>query len=40
MKAAANGDSQRVEELLLKEDANVSFKFQCKPAARTDYNVM
>ena len=24
VKAAANGDSQRVEELLLKEDANVS----------------
>ena len=25
VKAAANGDSQRVEELLLKEDANVRF---------------
>ena len=31
VKAAANGDSQRVEELLLKEDANVSSKIQCKP---------
>lgn len=31
VKAAANGDSQRVEELLLKEDANVSLNalFPC-----------
>ena len=32
VKAAANGDSQRVEELLLKEDANVrtfqTFQYQ------------
>ena len=29
VKAAANGDSQRVEELLLKEEANVSVKCHC-----------
>lgn len=37
VKAAANGDSQRVEELLLKEGANVSSKIQCKPTGVNTY---